>query len=298
MELKINDFQLPSSIEFNFDELKNELEDRVKHYETLVYDDTQIKEAKADVAALRKLKKALNDERIRREREYMAPFEEFKAKINEIISIIDKPVNLIDTQIKAYDEEKKTKKFNEIKAFFEESDHPEWLQFHQLFDPKWLNATVSIPIIHDTITTRLFLIKQDLETLSKLPEFGFEATEAYKTTLNINSALAEGQRLADIQKRKAEQARIEEEARQKAEMERQKIEAFIQEQAETNPKPSFPEEEPANEQYLERVERADAEKAEDEKTAEWVSFRCRLTVKMAAKLKAFFVENEIEFNAI
>lgn len=92
MELKMNDYQLPEKISFNFDELKQELTEKVSMYETLVYTDDQIKEAKADKAQLNKLKKALNDERIRLEKEYMQPFNSFKSQVNEIVSIIDKPV--------------------------------------------------------------------------------------------------------------------------------------------------------------------------------------------------------------
>lgn len=104
MELKMNDYQLPGKISFNFEELKQELTEKVQHYETLVYTDDQIKEAKADRANMNKLRRSLNDERIRMEKEYMAPFDEFKAKINEIISIVDKPVALIDKQIKEYED--------------------------------------------------------------------------------------------------------------------------------------------------------------------------------------------------
>lgn len=75
MELKMHEYQLPEKILFNYEELKRELTEKVSHYETLVYTDDQIKEAKADKAALNKLKKALNDERIRREREYIPALE-------------------------------------------------------------------------------------------------------------------------------------------------------------------------------------------------------------------------------
>lgn len=89
MELKVNEVSIPEQITFNYDELKRDLIDKVSTYETLVYTDDQIKQAKADKANLNKLKKALNDERIRREKEYMKPFNDFKSKINEIICIID-----------------------------------------------------------------------------------------------------------------------------------------------------------------------------------------------------------------
>ena len=89
MELKMNDYLLPEKILFNYEELKQELVEKIAHYETLVYTDEQIKDAKADKTTLNKLKKALNEERIRVKNEYLKPFEDFEKKINEIISIIE-----------------------------------------------------------------------------------------------------------------------------------------------------------------------------------------------------------------
>ena len=112
MEFKVNEYQLPDKLTFNYEELKCELQEKVSHYETLVYTDDQIKEAKADRASLNKLKAALNDERIRREKEYMIPFNDFKAKVNEIIGIIDKPISVIDRQVKEYEDKKKAEKLS------------------------------------------------------------------------------------------------------------------------------------------------------------------------------------------
>lgn len=52
MELKMNEYQLPQNISFNFEELKVELTEKVRLYETIVYTDDQIQEAKKDKANL------------------------------------------------------------------------------------------------------------------------------------------------------------------------------------------------------------------------------------------------------
>lgn len=141
MELKVNEYQLPEQILFNYEELKAELTEKVQHYETLVYTDDQIKEAKADRATLNKLKKALSDERIRREREYMQPFNEFKSRINEIISIIDKPVAVIDKQIKEYEDTKKQEKLEEIKKLWSEMEAPDGMTLDKVFNDRMLNSS-------------------------------------------------------------------------------------------------------------------------------------------------------------
>lgn len=89
MELKITELQLPGKISFNYEELKQELTKKVKEYGSLVYTDAQIREAKADRANLNRLKKALNDERIRQERDFMKPFDEFKGQVRELCGIVD-----------------------------------------------------------------------------------------------------------------------------------------------------------------------------------------------------------------
>lgn len=204
MELKINEVQLPQPYTFNYEELKNQIVEKASFYEAMVYTDEQINTAKADKANLNKLKKALNDERIRLEKEYMQPFNDFKSKVNEIISIIDKSILAIDTRLKNHNEQRKEKRLNEIKKIFDKKAVPEWLQLEQIFNDKWLNASVSLKSINEDIEEWLEMIDANLATLNSLPEFGFEAKELYKQCLDINKAIAEGKRLADIQKRKEE----------------------------------------------------------------------------------------------
>lgn len=282
MELKVNEVQLPEVIKFNYDELKAELTEKVKKYETLIYTEEQIKEAKADKASLNKLKKALNDERIRREKEYMQPFNEFKTKINEIIGIIDKPITLIDTQIKEADEKRKNDKRVEIGAYYETTEHPDWLTLPRLFDERWLNSTYSMKQIQTDIDAWLRRIGEELQTLASLPDFSYETTEEYKRTLDINKAIAEGKRLADIQKRK-EQAQAEAEARAKVEAEKKAASVDAAEFM-TPPEP-----EPEPEPKLQAEEKSDGM---------WLKFEAFLTVPQALKLKDFFESNNIEFKPI
>lgn len=281
MELKVNEITIPEAIQFNYEELKQELTEKVGMYETMVYTDDQIKEAKADKANLNKLKKALNDERIRREREYMKPFNDFKQKINEIISIIDKPVGVIDKQVKAFDEKKKLEKLKSIKELFENtSDKPEWLKLEQIFSDRWLLASVSMRQVQDGMEGWFNEIKQSLDTLSNLADFAFESTEVYKSTLDINKALNEGKRLAEIQKRKEEQERLQKEVEERAEAKKQ-AEMIGNETNEAvfNNAPDIKAQEPVE-------------------VAQWISFSAKLTVAQARELKEFFESRHIEFKAV
>lgn len=298
MELRVNEVTLPEAITFNYEELKKELTEKVSIYETMVYTDDQIKEAKADKANLNKLKKALNDERIRREKEYMLPFNDFKAKINEIIGIIDKPVAVIDKQVKEYEEKQKQDKLDKITIFFNESTHPEWLHMSQIFNEKWLNASTSMKSIQEDIIGSFGQITTDLATLSNLPEFGFEATEVYKSTLDINKALNEGKRLSEIAKAKAAH---EAEMKAREEAEKAKINEIAAE-VESFGTASAAEVEEAM-KHIEEFENdmklqnkaivKGCEMAAQDK--QWISFSALLSTEDAFALKGFFDSRNIEF---
>lgn len=248
MELKVNNFSVPSTITFNFEELKQEFEEKAGFYTNLVYTDEQIKEAKADKASMNKLKKALNDERIRMEKEYMKPFTEFKAQVNEIIGIIDKPVNAIDTQIKAYEDKCRQDKQVAIEQYFAEIEKPEWLTLRVITDPKWLNASVTLKSVKAAIDEKVQQIIKDMEMLSKIPEFGFEATEVYKTTLNVNKAFDEANRMAEIARRKREREEAERLAAEKAAAEAAEKAALEATQVENEPEQA--EVEPVQDEFI------------------------------------------------
>lgn len=271
MELKVEEVQVPKVINFNFEELKMELITKCQEYETAVYTDDQIKLAKSDRANLNKLKKALNDERIRREKEYLKPFEDFKGKINEIIAIIDKPVAIIDKQVKAYEEEQKVKKTEAIQQIFDGiTFKPDWLLLRSIWNERWLNATFTMGNVEDEIIARINQINKDVSTLSNLPDFGFEATEVYKTTLDVNKALNEGARLVEIQKKKAEAEQAKKDAQE--------------------PKPEQPKENFMNPPVVDDTP--------EDPNKIWVNFSAYLDMVDATKLSDFCKENKIKIKRI
>ena len=287
MELKVKDYTLPEVISFNFEELKTSIAEKAKQYETMVYNEDQIKSAKSDRADLNKLKKALNDERIRREKEYIQPFNDFKNKVNELISIIDTPVKLIDDQIKNYEEKQKEEKLQEIKELYKNTAHPDWLDFEKVFDgnEKWLNASVKIGTIEKEIWDFIDKVEDGMQTLSQLPEYSFEAMETYKKTLALNLAISKANELAEMERLKAEA-----EARAKAEAEeRARAEAEMKAKAEAEATKTQIETKTVEEPAPEPV------KVQEK---QWISFKALLSVQDAKALKEFFDSRNIEFKAI
>lgn len=281
MELKMRPYTVPETVSFNYEELKTALIEKAKMYETVVYTDDQVKTAKEDRANLNRLKKALNDERIRQEREYMQPFEAFKAQINDVIGIIDKPIAVIDKQVKAFEEQRKEEKRQSIEAYWHEvlqADRvPAAVCFSHIFDEKWLNASVSMKTIQDAIDSRLEQIENDLAAIRKLPAFAFEAEQTYLTTLDLARAIKETQRLQEMADRKAAyeaeaQRRIaEQEARLRVSGEMKEIP--IEAKAEPADLPAEPQ-------------------------REWIAFQAYLTPDEAKALGQYMKSNGIKYKAV
>ena len=201
MELKVEKYSLPSTITANWEEIKNEIAVKLKNYSVMTYTEDEISRAKADKAYLNKLKKAINDERIRLEREYMKPFDEFKNKSKEVIALIEEPIAKIDEQIKAAEEKRKEQKQLEIGSLFVCVEFPSWVRLSMVMNDKWLNATYKMSDIKNELELTKVMIENNIKTLEGM-ECGFEAVEEYKRTLDFNHALSEGQRLSELQKRK------------------------------------------------------------------------------------------------
>ena len=223
MELKILSPQeggFVKEIQWNNEELKAEISEKMQDYKNLVFTEETIKEAKKDRANLNKLKNAFEDERKRIKKLCMAPYDEFEKQVKELVALIDEPIRLIDNQIKEVEEKRRDEKRKEIETLFPTIGFQAFVTLDMIWDEKWLNATVPMAKVEEHMKSRMYQIGDDVFTIHGLPEFGFEAMEVYKKTLDLTKAIQEGQRLSEIQKRKAayeeEQRKKEEAAKQAA----------------------------------------------------------------------------------
>ena len=276
MELKIYN---PSkdgfikAIEWNHEELKAELVKKLEQYKGLVYTEDQIKEAKADRAKLNALATAIDDERKRIKKQCLQPYEQFEAQIKDLLAVIKEPVALIDSHIKGYEEEKKQKKLEEVKALFEKlkdaaGEELEFVSFEQIFEDKFLNASLSLKMVETVINNKFNAIKHDINTIAELKEYSFEATEVYKETLSLNEALEKAKHMVDI----AERKKVEEEKREQEKSEEIK---------EVAPDPQQEAEEPATD-----VKR------------EWTAFEAYLSTEEAKMLASWLKLNNIKIRRV
>ena len=104
MELQVSEIQALEPIKFNYEELKANLTEKVSTYKNLVYNEENIKNAKADRSLLNKLSSAINDEKKRIKNLLLEPYTDFEAKCKELMAIVDEASNNIDTQVKAFEQ--------------------------------------------------------------------------------------------------------------------------------------------------------------------------------------------------
>ena len=287
MELIVKEINIPEKIEFNYTELKQEIDEKLDIYRNLVYQEKDLKVAKSDKAALNRLKKALNDERIRREKEYMKPFVEFKNQINEIIDIIDEPVRLIDSQIKEYESEKKEKKKQTILKYFNDINKFDWLDITKIYNMKWLNTSFSMKKVQEEITLTIERIENDIETIKSL-QYKFEVEEYYKKSLDLNYAIAEVNKIKEMQHKKYLQEELKKSERQmqmQQDFEQNKIN-YNNNQIEIN-------------KFIENpVQKSSESSDNNDNNKQWLSFTALLDVEHALKLKQFFIDNNIAFKPL
>lgn len=222
LELKIFSPQengFVSEIKWNNEELKVAIAEKMKEYKGLVFTEETISEGKKDRANLNKLRGAIDDERKRVKKLCMEPCNRFEKEVKEVLALVDEQISAIDIQIKEVEQIKREEKRKAVQELFESIGFQKFVTLEMIWDEKWLNASVALSKVENQMKETMYRIGEEVGTISRLPEFSFEAMEVYKKTLDLTQAIKKGQELADIQKRKEEAL-----ARQKVEEERRKAE--------------------------------------------------------------------------
>ena len=262
----------PNTIEFNFEELKAELAERLDHYNNLVVTEDGIKEAKEDRAKLNKLRTAIDTRRKDSMMEYLKPYNEFEGKIKELTLLIDQPIGAIDAQLQGYEEKRKEAKLERIQetyAALVPEAVKEIMPLAKILDPKWLNATTAMTKVEEEIAFWSTRVNADLLALDTVePEYRAAVRERYIATLNIAEALDHRDKL-----KAAEEAfKAREEAKRSQEEER------IEEEEKRAP-------EPQNE----------PQEAKREEKRYTLRLEFNLTRAQAIALRAFIDQNQIQY---
>lgn len=268
--------KLPATIDFNFRQLKAELENSLAAYTGLVVTADGIKAAKEDRAKLNKLREALEAKRKEVKRECMAPYNDFEAKVKELVGLIDAPIAAIDGQLREFEDVRRKEKQADVLAVYEDTigDLRGILPFEKVWRDEWYNVGVSMKKIREAIVTLEGKVASDLDVLSTVEgDFADAVKVKYLEALDLNAALTERNRLQD----EAEKLRAYN-ARQEA---MKKLEEAAPPKAE---EPGGGVEEP---EYI-----------PEEPKKYRLAFECRVTIAQAAALQKFLEQSNISYRRI
>lgn len=196
----------------NFDELKEALSAYLEEYRGASFTEESRGFAKAAVADLRKLKKAVNDRKIEVKKQYMHPYEEFEMKTKELLALIDGPIALIDSQVKEFDASRIEERRRLIRSIYGEKagDLEGYAPLSRIYSGKWENSSMSAKKIGEEMEQALLGIRMDVESLKLMrvePDIIDYALGQYKEGHTAVESMRRANEFAELteRRRKAEE---------------------------------------------------------------------------------------------
>ena len=139
----------------NYEPLKAAAQELAAVYGSQLVSPDAIKDAKTDMAMLRKLAKTASDMRIKIEREHAAKIATVTKQLKEVSGIFTDAAARIDAQVKEYDEQRKAARLEEIRQIYAEEigDMADIIPFDKLYRADWLNKTTTDKTVRGDIQT-------------------------------------------------------------------------------------------------------------------------------------------------
>lgn len=289
MELKIyspQDAGFVQKIDWNFEELKSEIIAVSQEYETSVYTDETMKNAKSDRAKLRKFVDAMKSERTIIRKKLLEPDVLFGEQIAELTGIVERAIDNIDTQVKDYEQRQRDAKTAKIREFYEENiyDLAEYLPFERLFRPEWANASTTMKSVKESMLDTIQKVAEGIAILNDVESpYAGDMKKVFLRTYDIGAAMAERNRL----EAEAENRRLYME-----EQERRKVEREAARKAETERVMTAGRNQPKEPEYVAPVEDV------AEEPVHILDFRVHATIKQLEQLKNFLKVAGIRFEPV
>lgn len=245
MEFKIYNPQedgFLQKIDWNYEELKSEIQKKANDYMNLVYTADQIKDAKKDRAKLNKFVTALEDKRKGIKKQVMQPYTAFEKQEKELIGIVNQAVANIDTQIKGYEEAVRQEKLEKVKEIYKKTigDLDRTVPFEKIYKDSWLNVSTTLKSITTEIAEIRDKVDSDLKVINAdTSPYVFEMKEEYLKAFDLTAAMMKKQKLEETAKKKA---LFEEEQKQKEAQRQQQLKEEAQKVASAGESKEVPKE--------------------------------------------------------
>lgn len=207
LELQINNLKL-GEFTTNALNIKEIVEKSLVNYDEKNYSEENIDKAIEDKALLNKSAKTLNDERIRIEKEFMEPFNEFKMIVTETCDLIKKASSEIDVIVKNVEAKAKAKRKKIIENIFNNtiSELKEIITLEMIFDDKWLNKGSfndkgDFKLVNE-LTDKINKIESDLKSIKNLnSKHELALNNQYLNNFDLGQVINENNRLNELEKK-------------------------------------------------------------------------------------------------
>ena len=199
-ELQVINLDNTDITTWDFSTLKAELQAYLSNYESLVYTDDTIKDAKKDRTTLNKAKKVVEDARKAYKARCLEPYEAIEPQIKELTGLIEERRQQIDETVKEYENRQKEAKEKEVREYYDRVSGSLGTDadriYQKVFDPKWTNASTNPAKYKEEIQVAVASAARDLESIRSLESpFGDTLKELYLETLSMDAVLQKNEEL-------------------------------------------------------------------------------------------------------
>lgn len=221
------------SLTTNAKVIKEKVKEILPNYNAEFYDESNIDKAKSDKAMLNKTSKLLNEERIRIEKEFMKPFEEFKSEVSETCNLIKQASAEIDVIVKDVENKAKEQRKNKISQIFDENvnELKDVLTLEKIFDEKWLNKGSFKEDgsfkLEEELINKINTIRNDLITIGELnSKYEIELKNDYLNHFQLGEVIRKNNEL--IQREEILKKQQEESKKELEQQHEEKVEKMLE----------------------------------------------------------------------
>lgn len=190
-------------IQWNHEELKQEVAAKAAEYKAIAYTDAQETEMRKDRATLNKLVSAFEDQRKQVKKFYQAPYDKFENQVKDVLKPVREAIGTIDAGLEEIERNYRAEKTNKMRNFYDThvGDLRTIIPFEKTINDYWYRKSVTDKKLEQGYIDLFNRIRCDLSGLDELPErFRDKATVEYMKNFSLSEALQEGKRLEELEK--------------------------------------------------------------------------------------------------
>ena len=163
-----------ASIEWDKEKAINDVNEIMKKYDGLTFQEIDLPDAKKELANLRKVAKEINSQALAIDKELTNPVKTFRKEVNEVIAIVNNGIDNIDTQVKEFETKAKLERKKEIMSWTHYDLIKDFIPFNdEWLLKKWTDEKLEelLDEHHNQLTTYITTIKTTAKTLRLESDF-------------------------------------------------------------------------------------------------------------------------------